>query len=311
VTVGGIVPPGLSAHFTKDSATQLSVRVTGIATANSAAATVTNLSFTFQNGAFSAGYAPFVGDYQQPGISIIFTNDTGFFNVTPYRESFEPYPAGLWLVGTNGWSGDSASACVVTNDATVTSNLLAYTTNLLLRLPISTTHTQVLYIQDTVRNAIHSETFTNIYVDFMVTPSPVWETPMNDVSRQSGFYVTTNGALIVWQQTHNGNPEWITLSNAPTISTSQWMRFTVQNDYAHNMFQIQVNQGKPISDPRGWTAGGASPTGSWFYMVQTNGTLSEMEINGTGQGFLDDFTVLSTQPATLPLAYPGTVFLFR
>ena len=310
VTVGGTMPPGLTARFTQDSATQISVRVTGIAWANSVADSVTNLSFIFQDGAFNAGNAQFVGDYQQTGVSVIFTNDTGFFNVTPYQESFEEYANGLWLAGTNGWSGDSIDACIVTNDAAANASLRAYATGKW-RLPIDTTHTQVLYIQDTVKNEISSEHITNVFVDFMITPSPMWETPMNDISRQSGFYVTTNGQLVVWQQTYNGNPEWITLSNAPTISTSQWTRFTVQNDYAHNMFQLQVNQGKPITDSRGWTAGGMSPTGSWFFMVQTNGTMSEIEINGAGKGYLDDFTVLSTQPATLPFAYPGTVFLFR
>ena len=311
VTVGGAVPPGLSATFTRDSATQLSVRFIGTAVANAAADSVTNLSFTFQDGAFSNGYALFVGNYQQTGIGILFTNDTGFFNVTPYQESFESYPAGTWLAGTNGWSGDSANAGIVTNDAAVASNLLAYTTNLLLRFPIDTTHRQVLYVQDTVKNAIHSETFTNIYVDFMVTPTPVWETPMSDTNQQSAFYVTTNGQLVIWQRTRGGAAEWITLTNAPVISTSRWTRFTIHDDYAHNMFQIQVNQGLPISDPRGWTEGGASPTGSWFYMVQTNGAMTEIEINGAGKGYIDDFTVLATPPATLPLAYPGSVFVFR
>lgn len=305
------LPPGLQAQITRLSSTQLSVQLAGQASANAPANNATNVIFTFQDGAFAAGNAPYVDDYQQTGINVLFTNDTGFFNVTPYREPFEAYPPGSWLVGMKGWSGDSTGAGVITNDAAAISNELTYVTNIVLRFPISTTHTQVLAVQDAVQNEIHSESFTSVYVDFMVTPTPVSETPVSDTNNQSAFYVTTNGQLAIWQQTHGGAAEWITLSNAPTISTSQWTRFTVQNDYAHNMFQLQVNQGKPITDSRGWTAGGMSPTGSWFFMVQTNGTMSEIEINGAGKGYLDDFTVLSTQPATLPFAYPGTVFLFR
>ncbi len=311
VTVGGAMPSGLNARFTRDSATQLSVQLVGVATANAAPANnVSDISFTFLNGVFANGNAVYVGDYQQLGISVSFTNDTGFFNVTPCQESFEEYPPALWLVGTNGWSGDSANACIVTNNALVTSNLMAYVTPMT-QLPISTNHTQVLYIQDTVKNEIHSESFTNVYVDFMLTPSPVWEAPMTDPSYQSGFYVTTNGHLMIWQKSFGAAAEWIMLSNAPAISTSQWSRFTVQNDYAHNMFQIQVNQGQPISDSRGWTAGGASATGSWFHMVQTNGVMTEIEFNGAGKGFLDDFTVLSSMPATLSKGVVGSVFLYR
>ena len=310
VTVGGSMPPGLSAQFTRDSATQLSVRITGFATANAVGNSVNDVSFTFKNGAFAAGYAAYVTDYYQPGISINFTNDSGFFNVTPYQESFEEYASGFLLAGTNGWSGDSVTACIVTNNSAMTSNLMTNMTYPM-QFPISTTHAQVLYVQDTVKNQIHSEGNKDIYVDFMARPTPVAEVPMNDASNQSAFCVTTNGYLMIWQQTRNGAAEWIALSNAPVISTSKWSRFTAHYDYVSNMFELAVNQEAPISDPRGWTARGASPAGSWFYMVQTNGVMTEVEINVAGWSLVDDFTVLSTRPTTLPLGWVGSVFRFR
>lgn len=306
------LPSGLTAQVTRDSGIQLSVRLLGTATANAPGDSVATVSLTFGNSAFQAGNAVYVGNYQQTGISVNFVVDAGFFNVLPYRESFEAYAAGTWLVGTNGWSGGSANAAIITNGALITSDVMAYVAGVH-QLPISTTHTQVLYIQDTVQNEVHNESFTNVFVDFMTLPVAVQEEPAGDTNHQYAFYVTTNSGLMVWQQTRTGGPavnSWILLSNAPAISTSQWARFTVEHDYANGMFQLWVNQGSPVSDPRGWTAGGAAPTGSWFYMVQTNGSLTALKFTGTGSGFVDDFTVLSTQPDTLaPPA--GSVFLYR
>ena len=308
ITVANL-PAGLTAQITRDTATRLSVQLAGTATANAPGDSVSNVSITFNNGAFTVGNAVYVGNYQQTGISVNFITDAGFYNVLPYREPFEGYASGTLLAGTNGWSADVNIAGVVTGSPALTASLLAYETGALL-LPLVTNHVQVLSLQDTLQNEIHSESFTNLYVDFMAIPVAMQEAPVNDTNQQYAFYVTTNLQLAVWQRTHGTSAnEWLILSNAPAMSTSQWMRFTIQHDYVHGMFQMMVNQA-PVSDPRGWTAGGITATGSWYYMVQTNGCLTSLKFTGNGNGFVDDFTVLTSEPVTLNPPV-GSFYLIR
>lgn len=312
ITVGN-VPFGLTAVITKTSATQLSIQFSGRATANAPGDSVSTISFTFNNTAFTAGNAIYVNGYANTGISITFITDSGFFNVMPYQESFEGYHAGLLISGTNGWLGNSVTAGIVTNGAALTSSLAAYVTPGHTYPISSATHTQELYVQDSLRVAVRSETAANVYLEFMTIPVPMTEAPVGDTNQQWAFYVRTNGELVVWQQTRSGGPavnEWITLSNAPAISTSQWSRFTIENDYTHDMFRLMVNQGAAITDSRGWTAPGGSLGGPWFYMVQTNHVLAAFKMTGGGDGTLDDLTVNSMLDGSF---YPtsGAVYMIR
>lgn len=78
------------------------------------------------------------------------------------------------------------------------------------------------------------------------------------------------------------------------------------------MYQIRINEGAPISDPVGWSAPtcGSQP-GSWFHMVQTNGTMSAFGIAGIGTGYLDDMTVRTELPDTFGRGVTGSVYTFR
>ena len=313
VLVGGPMPSGLSAVITKNSATQLSVSLVGRASPNTAADSVSTVSFTFQNGAFAGGNAVYVTGYANTGISVTFTNDSGFFNVMPYQEPFEEYANGLWLAGTNGWTGSSDNAGIVTNIPALTNSLGVYAT-VPRTYPISSaTHTQVLYVQDTLLTAVNSETSTNVFVDFLAIPVPMIEAPVNDVSQQWAFYVTTNRNLVIWQQTRSGGPSvntWITLSNAPAISTSQWVRFTIENDYVNDMFRLRVNQGQPIVDSMGLTGPGGSLGGSWFYMVQTNHVLNSFKMSGGGDLFIEDLSIAASLDSEF-LSASGSIYIIR
>ena len=307
------VPAGLTAQITRNSSTRLSVQFAGRATYNGTVSNVNNVTFTFQNGAFSAGNAIYVGNYAKNDISITFTNDAGFYNVMPYAEPFESYAHGLYISGTNGWTGSSADAGSVTNVPVLISNLVSYATSVHTYPVSSATHTQVLYVQSTLQTEVHSESATNVFVDFLTVPVPMTEAPVDDLTQQWAFYATTNGKLVVWQQTRSGGPsvnQWITLSNAPSISTSQWTRFTIESDYVHDMFRIQINQAAPVADSRGWTAPGGSLGGSWLYMVQTNHVLTSFKMSGAGDGFLDDISINSSLDSAF---YPasGSIYLMR
>lgn len=306
------LPAGLAAAFTRDTATRLSVRLNGAATSHAGTNSISNMTFTFQADAFGVTTSDQVDNYLKNNLKVTFVNDTSFFNVIPYAESFEGYTNGLWLAGTNGWTADYYSgAGIVTNDAVVAGNLMRYLRPLY-EFPIVTNHAQVLTVNDDLRVAIRSEAFPLVYLDFMTQPSVTLDPPDSSYTNmQYAFYVNTNRQLTVWHHNRTGNSnEWLTLQNSPLIDTSSWARFTVEQNYTSNMFQLRINEGQPIVDPAGWTEGGLAHPGSWFYMVQTNGTMSHFIVSGNGQIYLDDLTVRTSLPATFggPI---GVIFKFR
>lgn len=298
ITAGNL-PAGLSAQITRISATQLSVQLIGAALVHSNGASVANVSFTFHDEAFASGNASHVVNYVKTAVVVTFQDEVGFYNVVPYVEPFEAYAPGTLLAGTNGWSALNAADAIITNDASVTSNLLAYSESHL-TFPVTGTHTQVLFVQGYVQNAVHSEAAGLVYVDFMTLPVPMQAAPEVDTNKQVAFYVSTNGQLVIWHHNTEVSPatnQWLVLTNSSLINTSSWVRFTVTQDYVNNMFKIQINGESPASDPVGWSlpTGGSRP-GPWFHMVQTNQTMSAFGIAGVGTGYLDDLTVRIITP---------------
>jgi hypothetical protein len=309
------LPSGLTAVFTRTSGTQLSVTLSGIAGAHAALNTLHDLGFTFLQGAFANADANQVATYTRSDLTVVFVDDLSFINTIPYRESFEGYPNGFLLAGTNAWTADYfADAAQVTNGAALSTLLAHYQSGGGL-YPITTNHTQVLLVSDTIRNEIHSPTGALVYLDFMMLPLPLQERPDSDTNLQFAFFVNTNEQLVVWHRNTTGGPsvnEWLVLSNnAPVISTNTWSRFTVTQNYTNMMFQIQVNELSPIVDPAGWDATGLIRTGSWFHMVHTNAaTMSRLIVDGAGSAFLDDLTVVTSLPSPFGVGV-GSIYKIR
>ncbi len=305
-------PSGLTARIIRSSATQLVVRLTGQAVNNSTNDNVYNGAFTFLDNAFTGGNAGFVTGITNTGIRILFTNDTGFFNVLPYVEPFEEYPNGFLLAGTNGWSSDVQDAGVVTNDSLLNAGVLAYVDPLHLELPINTNHTQLLALNDMVSCEVSSEGSPLVYLDLMGLPVPYVGTYLEDTNRQYAFCVSSNCQLVIWHRNitsgRPGSNEWLTLSTM--INTSKWTRFTVAQDYTNHRFQIRVNESAPLVDPAGWGNDGLTRTGSWFYMVQTNISMSRVRVGSSGC-YLDDLTVRTSLPGAFGKGASGTVYLIR
>lgn len=308
------LPAGLSAVFTRDSATKLTVTLAGRTTANASSDSVHNLGFRFLQGAFTAD-ANQVVNYDRNDLNVVFVDDTAFVNTVPYRESFEGYADGLLLAGTNAWTADYyGDAAEVTNGAALMALLAEYQGGGG-TYPITTNHTKALRLRDSVRDEIHSGAGTLVYLDFMVIPAPLQDLPGSDTNLQFAFYVNTNRQLVIWHRnTTSGSPsnEWLVLSNnAPLISTNAWSRFTVAEDYRSMMFQVQVNEAPPLADPAGWDASGLVRTGAWFHMVQTNTDhMSRFMIDGVGMAFVDDLTVVSALPSGFGRGL-GSVYLIR
>ena len=85
--------------------------------------------------------------------------------------------------------------------------------------------------------------------------------------------------------------------------------FLAQN-YSNHMFQMRINEGAPLVDPAGWTEPGNIPTGSWFYMVQTNPSMARLRVGPAGS-CVDDVTVRLALPQTFGNGFAGAVFLMR
>ena len=307
-------PSGLSAVFTRNSATQLSVTLSGTAAAHAVGNTILNLGFTFKNGAFSQAAANQVTGYTTNSLNVVFIDDSYYINYTPYREPFEAYPNGLLLWGTNGWTADYyADAAQVTNGTALTTLLAQYTT-CGRSYPITTDHTQTLLLRDTIHNEIHSPSGTLVYLDFMMLPAAMQETPAGNTNLQFALYIDTNRQLVVWHRNITATPanEWLVLTNnTPLIDTNTWNRFTVAGNYTNMMFQVQVNENGPISDPSGWNASGTVRTGSWFHMVNTNvHSMTQLGFNGVGTAYVDDLTVVTALPADFGSGV-GSVFTIR
>ena len=304
------LPDGLTAAITKDSDTQLSVRLNGAAYYNDAANDVTNLTFQFQDAAFSNVAAALVVGTLKSDLKINFVNDTPFAYTVPYEEPFEAYDAGSWItVATNGWSAEYPGSGTVTSETSIISGEHAYPKLLVM----TNSHAQTLYVQSDLQDEIHSVPGQTVYLDFMMWPTPMTDTPQVSTNQQFAFYVSTNDELVLWHQNCAGatpTNELRVLTNAPTLDTNRWARFTVCQDYSNAMFQVQVNHGGWITDAAGRTMPGTNSAlgGSWFHMVQTNNCMSRLGVAGVGSGYFDDLSVLTSLRNPDPR---GCVFNFR
>ncbi|MEI6168207.1 MAG: hypothetical protein WCS52_13560 [bacterium] len=306
------LPLGLTLELTRISATQVSVRLTGIASAHASGNTIHDLTLDFLQGAFVSANADQVASNPKTDLSVVFVDDLSFVNTVPYEEPFESYADGFLLAGTNAWTADYyANAGVVTNDAVVNAKLATYMAHT--TPPILTNHNKTLLVQDSIQSEIHSETGVGVYVDLLMMPVPLAEPAGIRTNAQFSMYIDPNMQVVIWHRNMTGIPatnEWLTLANAPLIDTSCWTRITVAQDYTNHMFQLRINEGAAIEDPVGWTQGGITQTGSWFHMVQTNDFMSRLLLFGRGAAYLDDVTV-RTQLGAWFARGAGSVYVIR
>ncbi len=303
------LPANLTAVATRTSGTTLSVTLTGTATAHADANDVSNLQFTFQNSAFANAQASAVSNYDKSDLAIDFNDGTVAINSVPYEEPFEDYSDGFQIPGTNGWQASLASAGVVTSKADIVSALSAYSGS---GFPLDdTNHTLVLCVTSELTDEIKSGSGGTVYMDFLAYTEYRTTTPAVDTDYQFGFFVDTNGELNVMHENQSGSVnEWRALAASGTIPSNTWIRITVEQDYANHLFQMRIDEGQPISDSAGWTAGGAGQPGSWFYMVNTNNAyMSRLKVDEGGTSYIDDLTVRAEAPDFLSGA-PTTIIRF-
>jgi hypothetical protein len=309
-TVVANLPASLTVVATRTSGTTLSVTLTGAATAHADANDVSNLQFTFQDSAFVNAQASAVSNYDKSDLAIDFNDGTVAINAVPYEEPFEDYSDGFQIAGTNGWQAALQSAGTVTSKADIVTALSAYSGS---GFPLdATNHAQVLCITSEITDEIKSGSGGTVYMDFMAYTAYREIAPAVDTDYQFGFFVDTNGQLNVLHENQTGFiDEWRALSASGPIASNTWIRITVEQDYANHLFQVHIDEGSPINDSAGWTAGGGGQPGSWFYMVNTNNAyMSRLAVNEGGTSYIDDLTVRDTAPDFLSNV-PTTVIKFQ
>jgi hypothetical protein len=120
--------------------------------------------------------------------------------------------------------------------------------------------------------------------------------PTGNATDHLGFYVddSTQNAYI-WHNDDIGasGDQWLQLTGGPTIADAEWINLTFVQDYTHDRYTVTIN-GTTVNDVLGYsTAGGPTPSGPWFNMVQVDTAISEIEIEGSASAptYVDSITV--------------------
>jgi alpha-tubulin suppressor-like RCC1 family protein len=218
-------------------------------------------------------------------------------NTIPYSESFESYPNGFSLPGTNFWYSDNTGSALIA----ATNYAGAYNGT----YPITGPHAKSLQINGAVTNRFCPTLYTNIFVDMVVqatTPTnPVLPSADSLTNAAFAFYVTQARHLAVWNRTNApaaGNG-WTELLDVD-VSTNQFCRITIKADYTPDVngilyYSIWVN-GIPSTNPEIRYAA-ADSSQPWFgeivasgrfllddLVVGTNKTFYAIQASSTGYG---------------------------
>ena len=215
----------------------------------------------------------------------------------PYLESFEEYPAGFLVVGTNGWVSPYADAIAV-----AASN---YAYGGLYPLPAEG-HTNVAdLLPGWVTNRLAGPTNRTVWVDMMLSFDPTYDRPTEaDPGVQLGLRLQTNGFLLVWHRDPEaGTNRWTELQQA-RVEEGQWVRVsaridyeTVDNVYSCRYFQLLVD-GVLVTNAAAYTAndGTGETGGSWFALVATGTPRKLSAVVVGGRTALDDYVVTTNTP---------------
>ena len=211
-------------------------------------------------------------------------------NLIPYQESFESYPGGFSLVGTNYWTSDNPNAAVV-----VATNYPYSGTD-----PISGPQQQTLSINGTVTNLFLPSFYTNVWVDLIVQASPLAGPPPVLNNASFAVCVTTNGNLAVWDCTNPPAPGngWTELQDVPSLA-GQFFRLTIGVNYTPDTnglfyYSVYVN-GVALTNLAAWYAA-ADSSQPWFGQLVASGNFM---IDDLVVGANNPFYVLQTPGAPL------------
>jgi alpha-tubulin suppressor-like RCC1 family protein len=209
-------------------------------------------------------------------------------NTIPYAESFESYPGGFSIAGTNFWSADSVGAALVT--------ATNYSAGYIGPFPMPGTHQLALKVDGAATNHFCPSFYTNLWVDMVLQANPPSNAgvPAPDALTNAPFAlcVTTNGHLAVWNCTNAPNPGngWTELPDTD-LASGQFHRVTVNADYTpdtNGFFYYNI-----------WVNGIASTNPHARYAAADNAQPWFGDVVAQGSFYLDDLVVAGTAPTNL------------
>jgi hypothetical protein len=203
----------------------------------------------------------------------------------PVSESFETDPLAAW-------SGDG----VITG--------MEYTASGSVGVPISGTHSKVLWVEGTATRTYDDSNSQKRTMDFMVMAEslPDDDLPAADGNEQFRLAFDTNGCFNLYHGYDNA-ARWTVLSSAYPSGT--WVRVTLNIEYpssdARASCQVLVN-GSPCVTEYGYREASLSTAGGSWYQAATNG-MKIASVDFAGVGGVDDL-VFANSPDYLA-NYPG------
>jgi hypothetical protein len=219
-----------------------------------------------------------------------------------YTETFESYPDGFDVRGTNGWLAASSTNAVVTTNSSLVSSLASYSEGCGYPVP-SAGHDKVLEMNGAVGNYFDTPTNQIVWVDYMTQPVfgelPSDESALDGLQTAVGF--TFEGHPAVWHcDLAGGSNRWAVVDDV-TVPENEWVRVTFKLDYQtvdtvnkKCYFQVRVD-GNLITNTFAWTSndGAGTTGGSWFPMSSDPDRFSQVSFRAEA---LDDFLVTTNNP---------------
>ena len=217
-------------------------------------------------------------------------------NTIPYADSFESYPNGLSLVGTNNWYSDNAGAAIVT--------ATNYASDFNGTDPIPGSHQRALEVNGAVTNRFCPSFYTNVWVDMILQANPLTNSAPGLTDASFALCLTTNGRLAVWSCTNPPAPGngWTELQDAQ-LGTDQFFRATVEADYqpdTNGIFYYSI-----------WINGIASTNPVARYAAADSSQPWFGELVAKGNFLIDDLVVATNKPfysiVALATGYGGSI----
>jgi len=207
-----------------------------------------------------------------------------------FVETFEDYPSGMPLAGTNGWHGVSMDAAVVSTRSDLIDGVTAY--GLTQPYPVNTTHAKVGFVEQNISLNVVSSSNSTVITKMLLkmSPYPVSLIPQpNEITNQLAFILAETGELMLLHGTPlTGSGRWSTFTDT-IYDADLWHTVTLEKDYltigqGSRYFRISIDNGPWLTHTDGYTSndGTGSPGGAWFAFSETSAKrVSGFEFRGT------------------------------
>jgi hypothetical protein len=222
----------------------------------------------------------------------------------PFQEDFEAAtgaPGTDLAAASADWTSDSAGTAVISNNGTVITELGGYGGTY--PLPAAA-HVQVLEVGSNTQLAVSHANNETTTTDLMVRAVRATTPPAGNAADQCALYIDdATGKVTIYHDDTlgGGGPTWTTLGSSPVIADKTWIRLTVTKDYRNKRFKVAVDGTEITHATLGYAAAsGGAANGPYFDFVNQNGSLAQVEVEGSSADptYIEDVVLTSTLAIT-------------